>query len=83
MNRTVGQNKSPANGATQLALRKKGARDADILLVVWEIFRTRVGEIDNLLDLSLSIVSTAPDFPQKNDLETSLKKALFSIRNFA
>lgn len=62
---------------------KKGARDADILLLLWEVFKTRANEIDSLLDLSLSILSTATHFPQKTDLESSLKKALFLIRNFA
>lgn len=64
------------------ARRKKGARDADILLLLWETFRTRGTEIDHLLDLSLSIVATTPHFEQKADLEVSLKKALSLVRSF-
>ena len=61
---------------------QRGARDADILLLLWETFRTRGTEIDHLLDLSLSVVATAPHFDQKADLEASLKKALDIVRSF-
>ena len=42
----------PGRAATA---RKKGTRDADVLVLLWEVFKTRAGEIDHLLDLSLSI----------------------------
>ena len=60
--------------------RKKGARDADILVLLWDVFKTRANEIDNLLDLSLSIVASANDFPQKTELRSALEKALSLIR---
>jgi hypothetical protein len=41
------------------------------------------GEIDSLLDLSLSILASTSDFPQKADLEVSLKKAQGLLRNLA
>jgi hypothetical protein len=63
--------------------RKRGTSDADILLLLSEAFRTRENKIDNLLDLSLSILSSAPHFPQKAELEASLTKALFLVRTFA
>jgi hypothetical protein len=63
--------------------RKRGTSDADILLLLSEAFRTHENEIDNLLDLSLSILSSAPHFPQKAELEASLTKALFLVRTFA
>jgi hypothetical protein len=61
--------------------RKKGARDADILMLLLEVFRIRVDEIDCLLDVSLSILSSTSNFPQKADLEANLKEALSLVRN--
>ena len=61
--------------------RKKGARDAEILMLLLEVFRIRVDEIDCLLDLSLSILSSTSNFPQKADLEANLKEALSLVRN--
>ena len=60
--------------------RNKGSRDADILVLLWEVFKTRAGEIDHLLDLSLSILASANDFSQKAELEAALKKALSLVR---
>jgi len=62
--------------------KKKGARDADVLLLVWDAFKTRANEIDTLLDLSLSLLATASDFPQKAELQSSVKKALVLLREF-
>ncbi len=63
-----------------VASPKKPTRDAEILVLFWEAFRARGNEIDSLLDLSLSILSSASDFPQKEDLEIALKKALSLVR---
>ena len=63
--------------------RKNRARDADILVLLWEAMRARGNEIDSLLDLSLSILASTSDFPQKADLETSLKKAQGLLRSLA
>ena len=60
--------------------RNKGSRDADILVLLWEVFKTRASEIDHLLDLSLSILASANDFSQKAELEAALKKALSLVR---
>lgn len=59
---------------------KNAARDADILGLLWTAFKTRANEIDQLLDLSLSILSSTNDFPQKTELEDALKRALSLIR---
>lgn len=59
----------------------KGPRDAEILVLLWEAFKNRTGEIDHLLDLSLSIVASADDFPQKAELESALKRALSLVRS--
>ncbi len=63
--------------------QKRPACDADILALLWEGLRTKGSEIDSLLDLSLSILSSTSSFPQKEDLEASLKKALSLIRTFS
>jgi hypothetical protein len=60
--------------------RNKGSCDADILVLLWEVFKTRASEIDHLLDLSLSILASVNDFPQKAELEAALKKALSLVR---
>jgi hypothetical protein len=44
--------------------------------------RARGNEIDSL-DLSLSILASTSDFPQKTDVETSLKKAQSLLRSLA
>jgi len=64
----------------RMAVEKKGARDADILVLLWDIFKTRANEIDHLLDLSLSILAVADDFPQKTEVESALKKAISLVR---
>jgi len=68
------------NRIMDVASPKEPTRDAEILVLFWEAFRARGNEIDSLLDLSLSILSSASDFPQKEDLETTLKKALSLVR---
>jgi len=83
MNRDVGKNEMQDDRASPPVFQKRGVRDADVLLLLSEAFKSRANEIDSLLDLSLSLLSTASDFPQKNDLEGSLKKALLIIRDFA
>ncbi len=77
------KDKLPQQPGSRPARQNKTGGDADILLLMWESFRTRGMEIDHLLDLSLSIVSSAPHFDEKADLEASLKKALDLVRNFA
>ena len=52
-------------------------------IFLWEAMRARGNEIDSLLDLSLSILASTSDFPQKADLEASLKKAQGLLRNLA
>jgi hypothetical protein len=69
--------RQPGRAATA---RNKGSRDADILVLLWDVFKTRAGEIDHLLDLSLSILASANDFSQKAELEAALKKALSLVR---
>ena len=69
--------RQPGRAATT---RNKGSRDADILVLLWEVFKTRASEIDHLLDLSLSILASANDFSQKAELEAALKKALSLVR---
>ena len=68
------------NRIMDVASPKEPTRDAEILVLFWEAFRARGNEIDSLLDLSLSILSSASDFAQKEDLETALKKALSLVR---
>jgi hypothetical protein len=63
------------------AARKNRARDADILVLLWEAMRARGNEIDSLLDLSLSILASTSDFPQRADVEASLKKAQGLLRS--
>lgn len=60
--------------------RKKATRDADILVLLWDVFKVRANEIDHLLDLSLSILARADDFPQKTEVEDALKKAISLVR---
>ena len=69
--------RQPGHAATT---RNKGSRDADILVLLWEVFKTRASEIDHLLDLSLSILASVNDFSQKAELEAALKKALSLVR---
>lgn len=76
------KDKLPQHRGSRAAAQMAGARDADILLLMWESFRTRGTEIDHLLDLSLSIVASTSHFEQKADLEASLKKALNLVRSF-
>ena len=78
MNQNAGIEKLPDGRVS-----RRGPRDADILLLWREVFKARANELDSLLDLSLAIASTAPDFPQKTDLESGLKRALLIVRNFA
>lgn len=59
---------------------KKEARDADILVLLWEVFKNRANELDHLLDLSLSILASANEFPQKVEMEIALKRALTLVR---
>jgi hypothetical protein len=66
---------------SSLAARKKTTSDADILLLLRDIFKTRGNEIDHLLDLSLCMLSAATHFPQKTDLEATLEKARSLLRD--
>jgi hypothetical protein len=68
---------------SDVASQKHRACDAEILALLWGDFRTKRSEIDSLLDLSLSILSSTSSFPQKGDLEAGLKKALSLLRTFS
>jgi len=78
--------KIPRNGSRNVNVLevgmagKKGGRDADILVLLWEVFKTRACEIDQLLELSRSILASTNDFPQKTEVENALKKALILVR---
>ena len=81
MKQDLAKNQLQSGQVSDGTSRKKGARDADILMLLLEVFRIRVDEIDCLLDLSLSILSSTSNFPQKADLEANLKEALSLVRN--
>jgi hypothetical protein len=83
MTRDIARNELQGDHVSDVASRKKGARDADISVLLGEALRTRSNEIDSILDLSLSILASTTDFPQKADLEASVKKALSLVRNIA
>jgi hypothetical protein len=75
-------NEFQSDNRSDLASRKKGARDADILVLLWDVFRARGNEIDHLLDLALCILSSASNFPERADLERTLQRARSLLRNF-
>jgi hypothetical protein len=83
MKKDLARNELQSDRASDLIMRDKGPRHADIIVLLLEAFRIRVDEIDSLLDLSISILSSTPNFPQKDDLETSLKKAISIVRSVA
>jgi len=56
-------------------------RDADILLLLWSGISARRNEADHLIDLSLCVLSSAPDFPERDELERTLRKALSLLRD--
>ena len=60
---------------------ERASRDADILALMWKAFRVHGKEIDSLLDLSLCILASTSNFPEKANLEVSLKRALYLSRN--
>ena len=64
-----------------LDLPKKRSRDADLLILLWDLIRSRENEIDHLLDLAVCMVSNAPSFPEKADLDRTLQKARSLLRN--
>ena len=64
----------------RMAERKRGSRDADILVLLWEVFKTRANEIDKLLDHSISILASSNDFPEKAEIKDALEKALVLVR---
>ena len=41
---------------SEVTLQRKGTRDADILLLLWQSYRASGNELDTLIDLSLSIL---------------------------
>jgi len=71
----------PRGPVTRAAFGKKRTRDADILVLLWEVFKNRANEIDGLLGRALSILATADDFPQKSEVENALKKAISLVRS--
>ena len=61
--------------------QKKRSRDADLLILLWDLIRTRENEIDHLLDLALCMLLAAPHFPEKTELDRTLQKARSLLRN--
>jgi len=59
----------------------KRGRDADLLLLLSNILKTRETEIGRLLDLALSTLSSASSFPERAELERTLQTARALVRN--
>jgi hypothetical protein len=60
--------------------QKKRGRDADLLILLSSILKARENEIGRLLDLALSALSSASNFPERADLERALQKARSLVR---
>ena len=80
MKHTIPRNELSNSDTPGIRLAGNGARDADILVLLWEVFKTRANEIDQLLGSALSILASANDFPQKTEMENALKKTLVLVR---
>jgi len=63
--------------------QKKRSRDADLLVLLWDLVRTRENEIDHLLDLAVCMLLAAPNFPEKTELDRTLQKARSLLRTSA
>jgi len=61
--------------------QKKRSRDADLLILLWDLIRTRENEIDHLLDLAVCMLSAAPNFSEKTELDRTLQRARSLLRN--
>lgn len=61
--------------------QSKRGRDADLLLLLSNILKARENEIGRLLDLALSTLSPASDFPERSELERTLQQARSLVRN--
>jgi len=71
----------PSDGLSNRTSPKTSARDADILVLLWDLLRTRDSEIGHLVDLALCMLSSAPSFSNKADLQRSLEKVSSLLRN--
>lgn len=80
---TVPMGKSNNSDDCHSELRVNTTRDADVLLLLWDGIKARENEVDHLLDLSLCVLSSAPEFPERIDIERMLRKALSLIRDWA
>ena len=61
--------------------QKKRSRDADLLILLWDLIRTRENEIDHLLDMAVCMLLAAPSFPEKTELDRTIQKARSLLRN--
>ena len=60
--------------------RKNIPRDAEILALFGDIFRVRGNEMDLLLDLALCVLASTTPFPEKSQLESTLKQVRSLLR---
>ena len=67
----------------QPAGRYRQLSDAEILLLFWEAFGIRANEMKHLLDRASCILASTSDFPEKADLNKTIKEVLSSLRQLA
>ena len=63
--------------------RHRQLGDAEVLLLCWEAFGIRANEMKHLLDRALCILASTSDFPEKADLNTTIKEVVSSLRQLA
>lgn len=63
--------------------RHRQLSDAEVLLLCWEAFGFRANEMRHLLDRALCMLASTSDFPEKADLNTTIKEVLSLLRRLA
>jgi len=75
------QHNSRQNHLSGRASPKNAPRDAEVLALFGDVFKSRGNEIDLLLDLALCVLESAAPFPEKTPLESTLKLTRALLRN--
>ena len=71
------------NDCSRRRISYRQLSDAEILLLFWEAFEIRANEMKHLLDRASCILASTSDFPEKADLDKTIKEVLSSLRQLA
>ncbi len=69
----MAENQATVLNASNMAVPKKIPCGADAIILLWVRYKEQEKEMDDLLNRALTIVASTPNFPEKMNLEATIR----------